>query len=122
LLEAQPYHEILKSEWLAQGAAYLTKSLGQSDDVSPVLYDVAANGDYFKWSRAANGASSHRTFTQIAKGYFVLGLKVLEVGDIVCVQFSGKVPFCLRLWGRHYLPYISWWNDSMSLANTLQKK
>ena len=102
-LEARPYHEILKSEWLAQGAAYLTKSLGQSDDVSPALYDVAANGDHFKWSRAANGASTNRKFARTAKGYFVLGPKVLEVGDVVCVLFGGKMPFCLRPWGRHYL-------------------
>jgi hypothetical protein len=105
LLEARPYHEILKSEWLAQGAAYLTKSLGQSDDLSPALYDVAVNGDYFKWSRAANRASSYRTFARITKGYFVLGLKVPEVDDVVCAQFGGKMPFCL---GRRYLPYISW--------------
>jgi hypothetical protein len=103
LLESRPYHEVPKSEWLAQGAAYLTKSLGQSDDVSSDLYDVAANGDHLRWSRAANGASSHRAFARTAKGYFVLGPKVLRVGDVVCVLFGGKMPFCLRPQGRHYL-------------------
>ena len=102
-LEARPYHEIPKSEWLTQGAAYLTKALRRSNDVSPALYEVAADGDHFKWSRAANGASSHRSFARTAKGYFVLGPKVLEVGDVVCVLFGGKMPFCLRPWGRHYL-------------------
>lgn len=28
LQEARPYHEIPKSEWLMQGAVYLTKALG----------------------------------------------------------------------------------------------
>jgi hypothetical protein len=103
LQEARPYHEIPKSEWLTQGAAYLTKALGQSDDVSPALYEVATDGDHFKWSRAANGASSHRAFARTAKGYFVLGPKVLEVVDVVCVLFGGKMPFCLRPCGRHNL-------------------
>jgi hypothetical protein len=102
-LEGRPYHDIPKSEWLAQGAAYLTKALGQSNDVSPALCEEAARGDHFKWSRAANGASSNRAFARTAKGYFVLGPKVLEVGDVVCVLFGGKMPFCLRPWGRHYL-------------------
>jgi hypothetical protein len=103
LQEARTYHKIPKSEWLTQGAAYLTKALGQSDDVSPALYEEAADGEHFKWSRAANGASSHRTFARTTKGYFVLGPKVLEVGDVVCVLFGGKMPFCLRPWGRHNL-------------------
>jgi hypothetical protein len=103
LQESRPYDKIPKSEWLKQGAAYLTKALGQSDDVSPALYEVARDGDHFKWSRAANGASSHRAFARTANGYFVLGPKVLEVGDVVCVLFGGKLPFCLRPWGRHYL-------------------
>lgn len=64
--------------------------------MSLALYKVAADGDHFKWSRAANGASSHRAFARTAKGYFVLGPKVLEVGDVVCVLFGGKMPFCLR--------------------------
>ena len=32
-----------------------------------------------------------------------MGPKVLEVGDIVCVLFGGKMPFCLRPWGGHNL-------------------
>jgi hypothetical protein len=101
-LEGRSYHEIPKSEWLRQAAAYLIKALGQSNDVSPALYKAAAGGNHFKWSRAANGASSHRSFARTAKGYFVLGPKVLEVGDVVCVLFGGKMPFCLRPWGRYY--------------------
>jgi hypothetical protein len=27
---------------------------------------------------------------------------VLEVDNVVCVLFGGKMPFCLRPWGRHY--------------------
>ena len=27
----------------------------------------------------------------------------LEAGDVVCVLFGGKVPFCLRPMGRRYL-------------------
>ena len=42
-----------------QGAVYLTKALGWSTDVSSALYKMATDGDHFKWSRVANGASSH---------------------------------------------------------------
>jgi hypothetical protein len=33
----------------------------------------------------------------------MLGLVVLEVGDMICVLFSSKVLFYLRPIGRHYL-------------------
>jgi hypothetical protein len=99
----QHYDEIPKSEWLAQGSAYLIKTLGQSDDVLTELYEKALDGDYYKWSRAASGASKKRVFARTAKGYFVLGPKVLEAGDIICISFGGKMPFCLRPWGCYYL-------------------
>jgi hypothetical protein len=69
LQEARPYHEVPKSEWLTQGAAYLTEALGQSDVVLSELSKIAADGDHLKWSRAANGASSHLAlaFTRTAK-------------------------------------------------------
>jgi hypothetical protein len=101
--DTRPYHEIPSSEWLANGAAYLTKVLRHPDDAASAIHEVAVSGDYFKWSRAANGASNHRVFARTAKGYFLLGPKVLNVGDIVCVLFGGKMPFCLRPCGNHYL-------------------
>jgi hypothetical protein len=101
--DTRNYHDISKTEWLAQGAAYLTMVLGQSDDVSPAIYKAAENGDHLKWSRAANGASKQRKFARTKKGYYVLGPKVLEAGDIVCVLLGGKMPFCLRPLGSKYL-------------------
>lgn len=71
--------------------------------MAPVLYEKAVGGDHYKWSRAANGASSQREFAKTSKGYFVLGPKVMEVGDFVRVLFGGKLPFCLRPCGSHYL-------------------
>jgi hypothetical protein len=101
------YHEIPKSEWLAQEAAYLVNALGQSDAVAPALYEIAkkteAKGGGDKWSRAANGASKNRIFARTKTGYYVLGPKVMKVGDVVCVLFGGKMPFCLRRQGPHYL-------------------
>jgi hypothetical protein len=101
--DPRSYEEIPKSEWLAQGASYVVMALGQLDDVSPALNEIAATGDHSKWSRAANGASKRRKFARTKKGYYILGPKVLEVGDIVCVLFGGKTPFCLRPWKRNYL-------------------
>lgn len=94
--DSRSYHAIQKTEWLAQGAAYLTMAMGQTQRVSPAIYELAASGDHSKWSRAANGATKRRKFARTENGYYVLGPKVLEKGDIVCVLFGGKAPFCLR--------------------------
>lgn len=101
------YHEIPKSEWLAQEVAYLVSALGPSNAVAPDLYEkaketeVKEGGD--KWSRAANGASKNRIFARTKTGYYVLGPKVMEVGHVVCVLFGGKMPFCVRPQGDNYL-------------------
>ena len=42
-------------------------------------------------------------FARTEKGYYVLGPKVTQPGDIVCVLFGGKLPFCLRPLGDRYL-------------------
>lgn len=71
--EAQPYHEIPKSEWLAEEAAYLVKVLGQSEAVALELREMAekrvAKASDKKWSRVANGASKNRIFARTMNGY-----------------------------------------------------
>jgi hypothetical protein len=102
--EGVPYDEVSKDIWLAHGAAYVTKAMEKSQTaLSPELHDLAKKGDPNKWSRATNGAASNRKFARTTKGYYVLGPMVMESGDIVCVLFGGKIPFCLRPWGNHYL-------------------
>ena len=95
-----PYDQVPDREWLAHGAAYLSKAVGPSTDVSLEVRDVVAKQGPGKWSQTANGASSNRAFARTRKGYYVLGPKVMEAGDVVCVLFGGKMPFCLRPWGR----------------------
>ena len=106
--DARPYHEIPKTEWLAQGVSYLLQAISVEHSLSPELIPsdleaVARDGDYSKWSRAANGASKNRKLARTEKGYFVLGPKVMAVGDVVCVPFGGKLPFCLRPCGNCFL-------------------
>ena len=105
--EKMPYHEIPKSRWLEQEAMYLVKALGQSDVVAPDLRQSAEEAESKhveeQWSRSANGASKNRIFAKTNKGYYVLGPKVMQPGDVVCVLFGGKVPFCLRPLGDRYL-------------------
>lgn len=98
LRDGRQYSNISQEEWLAQGAAYLKKALGASNLISAGLLEKSANGDYYNWTRDANGATSNRVFGRTAKGRFVLGPKVMEPGDIVCVLFGGKMPFVLRSW------------------------
>lgn len=101
--DTRDYHDISKAEWLAQGAAYLTMALGESGHVSQEVCQVAEHGDHLKWSRAANGACKQRKFGRTKGGYYLLGPKVMKAGDIICVLFGGKMPFCLRPWGPRYL-------------------
>jgi hypothetical protein len=101
--DIRDYHDISKTEWLSNGAAYLTKALEGSNLVSDELLTRAADGDRYKWTRAANGASSHRAFARTTQGYYVLGPKVMETGDLICVLYGGKMPFCLRPWEDHFL-------------------
>jgi hypothetical protein len=105
--EGQPYGEIPNSKWLAHQVAYLIQALGQSEEISSEIYDIAkmpeGNEGYMKWNRVANGASRNRVFATTANEYYVLGPKCMEPGDIVCVFFGGKMPFVIRPWGECFL-------------------
>ena len=105
--ENKAYRDIPRTRWLEQHATYLAKALNWSDALCPKLHQVAekAAGEQKgeDWSRAANGASKNRKFARTEKGYYVLGPKVMEEGDIICVLFGGKLPFCLRPWRDQYL-------------------
>lgn len=102
-----PYHGIPKVRWLEQEAMYLVKALGQSDIVAPDLRQLAEEAETKQieeqWSRSANGASKNRIFAKTEKGYYILGPQVTQPGDVVCVLFGGKLPFCLRPLGDRYL-------------------
>lgn len=97
------FRSIPDSQWLAQGAAYLTRTMaaaGDGEAVAPELRSLGTTegvlGLDAEWSRSANGASSGRVFARTAKGYFVLGPQVLAKGDRICVLWGGKMCFCLR--------------------------
>ncbi|KAI0424366.1 heterokaryon incompatibility protein-domain-containing protein [Xylaria sp. FL1042] len=106
--ECKLYHEVPDDVWLRKAARYVVESLGDSDDVlSEDVRRAAADGEreshHENWSRWATSASEGRVFARTANGYYVLGPAALEVGDIICVLFGSKVPFCLRPMGRRYL-------------------
>jgi hypothetical protein len=98
------YDEVPESVWLSKAARHIVEeSEHVSEDIRRVAKDAEGEGDHRRWSRWANGASEHRVFARTKKGYYVLGPKALEEGDIVCVLFGAKVPFCLRRLGNSYL-------------------
>ncbi|PNP51219.1 hypothetical protein THARTR1_08123 [Trichoderma harzianum] len=105
--EGIPYNEIPASRWLEQAALYLMGALGDSRAVSLEMRKLAAEAKCKhkkeEWSRSANGASKNRIFARTESGYYVLGPAVMEEGDVVCVLFGGKLPFCLRPVGKRYL-------------------
>jgi hypothetical protein len=42
-------------------------------------------------------------FARTETGLCVLGPGVLEAGDVICVLFGGKMPFCLWRWFDKYV-------------------
>lgn len=103
--ENKAYRDIPRTRWLEQHAAYLAKVLDWSlcPKLDMLAKKVAGEHEGEHWSRAANGASKNRKFARTEKDYYVLGPKVMEEGDIICVLFGGKLPFCLRPWNNQYL-------------------
>ncbi|KAH9242293.1 hypothetical protein K456DRAFT_1879274 [Colletotrichum gloeosporioides 23] len=100
--DGQPYDFVPTRKWLAHGAKYLTCAV-QAEGVSKKLQDLVEGGDKAKWARAANNATRNRAFAGTHNGYYVLGPKMMEPGDAVCVLYGGNLPFCLRPWGSKYL-------------------
>jgi hypothetical protein len=105
--EKMRYHDIPVERWLEQEALYLTKALGPSKALAPDLRELAKKAEIEhkeeQWSRSTNGASKNRIFAKTKNNFYVLGPKVMKPGDIICVLFGGKLPFCLRPWGNQYL-------------------
>lgn len=100
------YHEISETLWLQKAARYIVETLGKreiGEDVVEAAKAVGAEQDREKWSRWASSASDGRVFARTDKGYYVLGSSALELGDVVCVLFGSKVPFCLRPMGSRHL-------------------
>ncbi|KAF4977721.1 hypothetical protein FZEAL_5815 [Fusarium zealandicum] len=92
----RPYEDIPKTEWLANGAAYVVRALGKHRTIAPELHELAQSGDAFKWSHEATLVTRYRAFAVTAGGYFVLGPDVMELGDVVAVLYGGRTPFLLR--------------------------
>jgi hypothetical protein len=109
--ECQAHDLIPERVWLQKAARYVVSALGATLDVvaEDVRFEAAASGaerdrDGEKWSRWAMSASEGRSFARTERGYYMLGPGALEVGDVQCVLFGGKVPFCLRpISGGRYL-------------------
>ncbi|KAK2603103.1 hypothetical protein N8I77_009585 [Diaporthe amygdali] len=105
--ECRPYHDVPERVWLQKATSYIVETLGTYGDVSEDIRSVAGEtgreGVHETWSRWAASAADSRIFARTRSGYYVLGPVALEVGDIVCVLFGCKVPFCLRPMGERYL-------------------
>ena len=106
--EKVPYNEVSPSTWLEHAALYLTGAMPDSAmidlDVRKIAQKAMETIIVEQWSRCAGGATENRVFARTRKGYYVLGPKTTEPGDIVCVLYGGKLPFILRPWGEsHYL-------------------
>ncbi|KAH7304739.1 heterokaryon incompatibility protein-domain-containing protein [Stachybotrys elegans] len=102
-----PYHEVPENVWLQKAARYIVDTHEAPDDITEDIWRAAkgaeAENEDDNWCRWATSASDGRTFSITQGGYYVLGPAALEAGDVVCVLFGCKVPFCLRPVGKGYL-------------------
>ncbi|KAF5662413.1 ankyrin het domain-containing protein [Fusarium circinatum] len=104
--ECKPYDSVPEQVWLQMGAKFIVESFGSpavSEDIMKQAENIQNEKEHDKWSRWATSASDGRVFARSKKGYYVLGPSALQVGDIICVLFGCKVPFCLRRVGERYL-------------------
>lgn len=105
--ECKPYNEVSDCVWLWKAARYIVETLGPSDDVSEEVQKAAEGAEceswHEKWCRWATSALHGRILARTRRGYYILGPSVLEAGDVVCILFGSKVPFCLRPIGKRYL-------------------
>lgn len=102
--KSAPYQEVPETVWQQKGAKYIVDTIGAldeavSDDVGSAAEVTKHEAEYDNWCRWAASASDSRIFAKTKAGYYVLGPAALEPGDIVCVLFGSKVPFCLRPMG-----------------------
>ncbi|KAK4221646.1 heterokaryon incompatibility protein 6,OR allele [Podospora fimiseda] len=96
-----PYQEVPDQVWLEKAARYILSTIGKdsgkiSTDLQEVAMSAEDESDSDEWSRWATSASDSRIFGRTKNGYYVLGPATMEKGDVVCVLFGVKVPFCLR--------------------------
>jgi hypothetical protein len=105
--KSMSYQKVPDCVWLQKAARYVVEALDMSNNVSEAIWKAAettkSESDDESWSRWATSASEGRIFARTGRGYYVLGPAALEAGDVVCVLFGCKVPFCLRSVGRRYL-------------------
>ena len=127
--ERKSYHSIPRSRWLEQEAVYLTNMFGRSESVASDVRQLVEEADQQmpeQWNRCASAASNNRAFATTSKGFYVLGPSIMEAGDIICVLFGGKMPFCLRPWGAHHLLvgecYVHGLMDGEAIEMMEQKK
>ncbi|KAF5713019.1 heterokaryon incompatibility protein het-6 [Fusarium globosum] len=104
--ECKQYDSVPEQTWLQMAAKFIVEAFGSSavsDDIIEQAEKIQDEKEHDKWSRWATSASDGRVFARSKKGYYVLGPSALEAGDVVCVFFGCKVPFCLRRAGERYL-------------------
>ncbi|KAI5458121.1 heterokaryon incompatibility protein-domain-containing protein [Mariannaea sp. PMI_226] len=92
---SRTYEDIPKTEWLANGAAYLVRA-GGTLEMSPDVRALAPGGNAFKWSHEATLVSRYRRFGVTEGGLYVMGPGLMEIGDVIVVLYGGRVPFVIR--------------------------
>jgi hypothetical protein len=99
----EKYHTERKNRWFKAGASYLTRLFGSESPAVSGLQDLGRDGDSSAWVDNTNNVTWARRVFCTQKGYYGLGPTFAEAGDIVCVLFGGRTPYCVRQVGDRYI-------------------
>jgi hypothetical protein len=97
------YHDTPDSQWVSHGTSYLLDLLGDTTAAAEALREMSIAGNGTVWADGANSVTDSRRVFRTVKGYYGLGPPLIGSGDIICVLFGGKTPYCLRRIDNHYV-------------------
>ena len=98
---AQRYHSQRSHVWREAAAAYITKLF--PDLIWPNYRVDRCDEMAAAWADNTNSVAAGRKLMRTESGYFGLGPLCAKEGDIICVLFGGRTPYCLRQVNDRYM-------------------
>jgi hypothetical protein len=92
-----------REERIADGADFIYRAASGGVKISDEVKQMAKGGDCRRWMEKVSGGARGRRFARGKRGSFALCPPVAAVGDVLCVLFGARTPFCLRSTGDGYL-------------------
>lgn len=92
-----------RAQRVADGADFIYRAATNGVKIADEVKQMAKGGDCRKWMERVSGGARGRRFARGKEAFFAMCPPVAEVGDVLCILFGAKTPFCLRPTGEGYL-------------------